>query len=107
MHKNFAFISRHKPTYDQIQMALEKGVNLVHVGDADAFTVDADWVNDKGAFEGVVVVHPAAAMSLMSQFDVGVFKNENRAPVGEKPQFRASEFHIWYWANEEGYWERG
>lgn len=90
----FAFISRHSPTAGQIKMAAAQGIELVHVGDHDAFTLNAGFVHDKGAFEGVVVVHPAAALRLAPQFLVGVFENANRAPVGAPPQFEAINFHI-------------
>lgn len=90
----FAFISRHMPTDGQIAMAADQGIELVHVGDADAFTVSPSFVAAHGAFDGVVVVHPAAALRLAPSFLVGVFENANRAPVGEKPQFEAVSFHI-------------
>lgn len=95
----FAFISRHAPTVGQIEMAKAEGIDLIHVGDADAFTVGNGFVHQKAAdmdvtFEGVVVVHPAAALRLCSEFLVGVFANANRAPVGQPPQFEAVSFHI-------------
>ena len=76
-------------------MAAEQHVELVHLGDHDAFTVDPGFVGNAGAFDGVVVVHPAAAMRLADTFMVGVFENANRAPVGEKPQFEAQALHIY------------
>ena len=90
----FAFISRHAPTQSQIDMAAEQGVELTHVGDADAFTVTPAFVYDHGPFEGVVVVHPAAALRLAPMFFVGVFENANRAAPGEPPRFEAASFHI-------------
>ena len=92
----FAFISRHLPTSGQVDLAAAQGIELVHVGDADAFTVDREWVNDKGPFEGVIVVHPAAAMRLASEFIIGVFENANRAPEGERPTFEAVALHLYY-----------
>jgi hypothetical protein len=92
--QKFAFISRHVPTDSQHTLAAAEDIELVHIGDADAFTVSPDFVVAAGAFEGVVVVHPAAAMRLANDFVVGVFKNANRAPVGEKPQFEAVSFHL-------------
>lgn len=89
-----AFISRHEPTKSQHELAKDQGYALVHVGDADAFTVSADFVHHAGPFEGVVVVHPAAALRLAPQFLVGVFENANRAPVGEPPRFEAASFHV-------------
>lgn len=35
--KRYAFVSRHVPTYSQIEVAKKKGVELVHVGDRDAW----------------------------------------------------------------------
>jgi cellulase/cellobiase CelA1 len=91
----FAFISRHEPTEDQHNLASQQGIILHYVGDADAFTVNDDWVKQHGTFDGVVVVHPAAAMRLASQYIIGVFENANRAPIGEKPQFTAVSFHTY------------
>lgn len=91
----FAFISRHEPTASQHALAADQGHTLVHVGDADAFTVGCGFVHEHGPFEGVVVVHPAAAMRLASNFVVGVFENANRAPVGQPPQFEAVSFHVY------------
>jgi hypothetical protein len=90
----FAFISRHLPTAGQMELAQAQGIELVQVGDADAFSVDPAWVYERGAFEGVVVVHPAAALRLSGSFIVGVYENANRAPEGEKPQFEATALHI-------------
>lgn len=91
----FAFISRHEPTEAQHALAALQGVSLQHVGDADAFSVSTDFVDGHGEFEGVVVVHPAAALRLAPSFLVGVFENANRAPVGEKPQFEAVSFQVY------------
>lgn len=91
----FAFLSRHTPTPEQIALALELGVELVEIGDADAFVVGPGFIYEAGNFEGVVVVHPAAAMRLCSEFVIGVFENANRAPVGENPQFTAKALHLY------------
>ena len=92
----FAFISRHLPTPGQVDLAAARGIELVHVGDADAFSVDREWVREKGQFEGVIVVHPAAALRLYPDFVVGVFENANRAPEGERPTFEAVSLHFYY-----------
>lgn len=97
---NFAFISRHVPTSEQYGISEQHGINLVPIGDADAFTVSIDFVlqyevKNNIEFDGVVIVHPSAAMRLCEKFLIGVFKNDNRAPVGEKPQFLATELHIY------------
>lgn len=93
----FAFISRHQPTAGQVELAAQDGIELVSVGDHDAFSVSPSWVDglDDGPFSGVVVVHPAAALRLAGSFLVGVFKNANRAPVGAPPKFEAVEFYLY------------
>jgi hypothetical protein len=94
-----AFISRHAPTAEQVALAAEQGFTLHSVGDADAFTVGNGFIHEAAArlditFEGVVVVHPAAALRLCSEFLVGVFENANRAPEGAPPQFGAKALHV-------------
>lgn len=96
---NMAFISRHAPTPEQSALAADQGFNLIHVGDADAFTVGNSFVHEAAArldvsFEAVAVVHPAAALRLCSEFIVGVFENANRAPEGAPPQFAAKALHV-------------
>jgi hypothetical protein len=90
----FAFISRHTPTPEQQALAADQGIELVSIGDADAFTVTPSFVYDAGPFEGVVVVHPAAAMRLCQEFVIGVFENANRAEPGQPPQFVAKALHV-------------
>ena len=92
---NFAFISRHAPTEGQHAMAQAMGHTLTHVGDTDAFKVGPGFVHDHGPFDGVAVVHPAAAMRLCREFAVGVFENANRAPIGSPPKFEAVRFHVY------------
>jgi hypothetical protein len=91
----FAFISRHTPTDGQLQIAKEYGIDLIHIGDRDAFSVDVSTIDAAGAFDGVIVVHPSAAMRLAGSFLIGVFENANRAPEGERPQFEAKALHIY------------
>ena len=99
--KQFAFISRHQPTDEQHALANEEGITLHSIGDADAFTVDDRIVHDAGInlgviFDGVVVVHPAAALRLINYFEVGIFENAQRAQVGGPPQFVAKALHLFY-----------
>lgn len=102
MEKNirFAFVSRHTPTADQIQLAESRGINLIAFGDMDAFASgNAEIFREmvKEGFSGVIVVHPLLALDAhFAGLSVGVFKNENRAPEGEKPTFKASELYIVY-----------
>lgn len=97
---NFAFITRHQPTAEQVELASEQGITLHPIGDTDAFTISNSFVHEAGnrlnvIFEGVIVVHPAAALRLCSEFLIGVFENANRAPEGEKPQFSALALRIY------------
>lgn len=94
-----AFISRHAPTAEQVALAAEQGFALHSIGDADALTVGNGFVHEAAAslgvtFEGVVVVHPAAALRLAPEFLIGVFENANRAPEGAAPQFSAKALHM-------------
>lgn len=92
MLKTFAFISRHKPTIEQAEIAFEKGIKLIPVGDRDAFNFD---VKEFELFDGVVVVHAQAALrAFLAGMPVGVFENETRAKEGEKPTFLAKALHI-------------
>ena len=93
--EKFAFISRHKASAEQHALAAKCEIELIEIGDLDAFQVSSSQLDALGAFAGVVVVHPAAAMRLAHMFMVGVFKNENRAGIGERPQFMAKEFEIY------------
>ena len=91
----FLFISRHTPTPEQHAIAANQDIILEHHGDADAFTVGPSFVDSCGAFEGVVVVHPAAALRLAPYFEVGVFEIEQRAEIGAPPTFHAKELHLY------------
>jgi hypothetical protein len=92
---NFAFVSRHEPTASQYDLADQQEITLARVGDMDAFSVTAADLDTHGDFDGVIVVHPAAAMRLASQFLVGVFKNANRAGPDEPPKFEAESLEIY------------
>lgn len=92
--EKFAFVSRHVPTNSQISLASAKGIELVHVGDRDGFTLNPlDFI--EAGFKGVVVVHAQAAIACYkSGLAVGVFNNINRAPLGEKPSFETTELVV-------------
>lgn len=96
--QKMAFISRHVPTPEQITLAAERGFELIHVGDVDAFAPMAWSIvdgHDAGPFQAVCCVHPWLALQLERQgFSVAVFENGNRAPEGEKPQFYAKALHV-------------
>ena len=92
---NMAFVSRHAPTQEQASLAAGKNFNLVHVGDMDAFSVDASDIRAKGEFTAVAVVHPAAAMRLASEYVIGVFENSMRPVEGGAPTFEAKALHLY------------
>ena len=92
--KTFAFISRHEPTELQKIMALENGVEIEFVGDANAFS--GEELSEKCAgFCGAVVVHPAAAMHISRLgLEVGIFENGTRPSLGGKPEFFPKSFVV-------------
>lgn len=95
-----AFISRHTPTAEQYELAHKANYLLEAVGDMDAFSpclVDTLKALKNAGYIGVVCVHPLIAMQAREvNLHVGIFKNDNRAPEGEKPTFYATELHILY-----------
>ena len=92
--KKFAFISRHDLTPRQLELAASEDIDLVPVGDRDAFTCSLEEFMDD--FDGVIVVHPALAAKAQGQgLALGVFENGNRAPEGEKPSFEALMLHLY------------
>lgn len=97
--EKYLFISRHQPNNEQINLAAESGVELIHVGDLDAFADDLssqiEALDEQYEADGVVCVHPLIALTAANlSFPVGLFNNVNRAPVGEKPQFGTDKFVI-------------
>lgn len=104
-----AFISRHSPTSEQIEMARSRGFHLIPIGDHDAFDASLPekcWIWEEATPEfpegrsvmcdAVCVVHPAAALSLSrAGRTVLIFENGNRAPEGEKPQFFPKKLHVY------------
>lgn len=94
--KRFAFLTRHTATGEQIKIASDLNIELIPIGDKDAFTVTPEDILSHGSFDGVIVVHPSAAIRLNNYFDIGVFENEKRT-VSEydRPQFFAKSLHIY------------
>lgn len=83
--KRFAFVSRHVPTYAQIEVAKRKGVELVHVGDRDAW--NTDWLSfERDGYHGIIVVHPWSALRayIDTCMEIVVFNGE----------FETTELHI-------------
>ncbi len=93
--KKFAFISRHTETTEQIELAIEQGIKIVNIGDMDAFSVKPEDILHIGDFDGVIVVHPAAALRLSKVFPVGVFENGQRSEENGKLTFFAKALHIY------------
>ena len=97
----FAFISRRQPTEQQHQLAAEKDIKLIHIGDHYAFTITRKWVESNcpahiDELMGVVVEHLGAALRLQDEgFVVGMFENANRAEIGQPPSFEAVALHLY------------
>ena len=90
----FAFVSRHFSTPEQDAIAARAGIALIHVGDRDGFTFDP--MEFGAEFDGVIVVHPAAALRAAAWGRaVGIWENANRAPEGAPPKFTAVALHLY------------
>lgn len=92
----FAIFSRYAPTPAQINLARAKDVELVSINsEYDGFSITPAQVAAHGTFDGVVVVHPAAAMQLCDQYLIGIFQNRNDAGPGERRALTATKFSYW------------
>lgn len=86
--KKFAFISRHEPTQKQIEIARNHDIEIVWVGDRDAFKVEEYEFRE---YHGCIVVHPAMALRLLNSHNtIGVFENSNR-----DGKFEPIELHLY------------
>ena len=93
--RKFAFISRHVPTAEQIKIAAEHDIEIVHVGDMDGFNTSIDDF-DTNTYQGAIVVHAALALRFAKKnITVGIFENEMRAKEGERPTFLAKSLHLY------------
>lgn len=97
--RKFLFISRHEPSQRQHELASEQNIQLIHAGDLDAFADDLEEqiaaLDEKYESDGVVAIHPLIAlMAARMSLPCGCFRNVNRAPVGEKPQFDTDLFVV-------------
>lgn len=101
----YAFISRHEATPEQVALAQKANIELVPVGDMDAYTIEAAkvWELCPNAVGAVVVNAAAAVRLLFSGLPVAVFENGNRAPEGAPPQFEAKALHL-FSADCDPYW---
>ena len=92
----FAFISRHEPTAEQHRLAAERGIELVPVGDRDAWQVNAAEFEglERRGFDGVVSHHPwLVLVAQAAGLRVGVFEKQERLDESEAPEFNA--LHVW------------
>ena len=96
--ERFALISRHSPTADQIRVAGEQNIELIHVGDVDAFGPGDPIVPqgvDLSGFQGAVAVHPLVAVRAFARgLKVGSFQNISRPGPDGKPQFTCGVFVV-------------
>jgi hypothetical protein len=102
--KRLAFISRHAPTQEQIELAATLGHEIIHVGDVDAFapgylSVVSDLI---AGFDAVAAVHPNILLTqAFGDYSGGtglpcwVFENGSRPVEGGKPQFFCKGVIIW------------
>jgi hypothetical protein len=93
--KRFAFLSRHRPTPEQHELAARLDIELVTVGDHDAFTVEPYHFDSADVLDGVIVVHPAAALRLAPYYEIGIYENAARAAEGERPTFFPVALHLY------------
>ena len=101
--KRLAFISRHAPTQEQIDLAEKLGHQIVHVGDVDAFQPGfLSEVKEKTAgFDAISAVHPNILLTQAfgSYDDSGlpcwVFENGARPTEGGKPEFFCKGVVVW------------
>jgi hypothetical protein len=95
--ERWAFVSRHVPTPEQIEKAIQAGIELIPVGDRDAFGPDPFEKSGMPDVVGVVCVNPALALqAFFAGYAVGVFENVSRPGVDGKPQFSTGRFLRWY-----------
>lgn len=105
MKNSILMISRHEPNADQIRLAAEQNYDIVHVGDMDAFdpnltekvraAVNRIEAETDSEVTAVCAVHPLIAFSAL-KLGTGIasFRNENRAPIGAKPDFLTTELVV-------------
>lgn len=85
----FAFISRHQPTQEQIDLAKEKNIELVPIGDFDGFTVTYKDISNHGDFDGVICAHAAMALRLINYYFIGIYENGQRPDINGNMTFKA------------------
>lgn len=89
--EKFAFVSRHEPTPDQIRVAEEQGVELIHKGDVNAFGPGdpiVPWEISLDSVQGIIAVHPLVAVRAYALgMKIGSFENLSRPGPDGKPQF--------------------
>lgn len=91
----FAIISQQDITDKQRELAAEQNVEIIKIADIDVFSITPEFIVAIGSFDGVIVVHPAAAMRLASVYKIGVFENRLRIEQGHPIIFEEKSFHIY------------
>ena len=99
--QNMLFVTRHEPTPEQRAIAADKGFNLVHVGDVNAFdprleSLIREMMQEHNATT-VCCVHPMVAVVALDAGAkaIAIFENAMRAKEGEKPTFVPSTLHVY------------
>lgn len=96
--RKLIFISRHTPTLEQEQLARKAGYEIKHIGDIDAFNdslVAQELHLNKSEGVAVCAVHPLiTTKATVWGMATASFRNVNRAPVGEKPDFRTDMLKV-------------
>ena len=93
----FAWVSRHEPTPEQKHLAELAEIELVPVGDRDAWGPEPLDGIEVPEYRGVVCVHPLIAVGALKKgLRVGVFENISRPGPGGKPQFSCGRLRIEY-----------
>lgn len=94
--RTFAMISRHMPTDEQHALANQADIYIQWIGDMDAFGIEPSDISAlKFNTDGVIVVHPAAALRLCGHYPVGIFENGSRPGPDDRPVFFARSLHIY------------
>ena len=93
--QKFIFISRHKPTSEQVELAQQQGIDLYQGADVDAFSITLTSLEEMlHGFDGAIVVHALLAMKVSMVKSVGIFENSSRPGVDGKPQFVAKSLVV-------------
>lgn len=91
--KKFAFIGRHEMTAEQKALAEKAGIEMVPIGDIDAFSGEMPNCAD---YDGIICAHAAlACRAIYAHIEVGVFENSQRPGTDGKPSFFAKSLTVY------------